>query len=53
VVIDLDFETTSEAETFLQILHTKIWSTPEKSPALAGTPQTRILARAPLTAKAS
>ena len=53
VVIDLEFATTAEAETFLQILQTKIWSTPERSPALAGTPQTRILAPARLTANAS
>jgi hypothetical protein len=46
VVIDLDFATTSEAETFLQFLQTRVWSAPENSPALVGTPQTKILAPA-------
>ncbi len=43
VVIDLDFATNSEAEAFLQILQTRVWATTENSPALAGTPQTKIL----------
>jgi hypothetical protein len=44
VVIDLDFDTDAEAEAFLQILQTRVWSSPDNSPALAGTPQTKILA---------
>jgi hypothetical protein len=43
VVIDLDFGTTAEAEAFLAFLQTKVWSTSENSPALAGTPETKIL----------
>jgi hypothetical protein len=43
VVIDLDFATTFEAESFLQVLQTRVWSAPENSPALVGTPQTKIL----------
>jgi hypothetical protein len=43
VVIDLDFDTTAEAETFLELLRTRVWSTPGNSPALVGAPQTRIL----------
>ena len=43
VVVDLDFGTTAEADAFLTFLQTKIWSTSENSPALAGTPQTKIL----------
>ena len=43
VVIDLDFDTTAKAESFLTFLETKIWSTKENSPALNGTPQTKIL----------
>ena len=43
VVVDLDFGTTSEAESFLAFLQTNIWSTKENSPALDGTPVTRIL----------
>ena len=43
VVIDLDFDSTAEAEAFLQVLRTKVWSTPGNSPALAGAPQATIL----------
>lgn len=43
VVIDLDFATTSEAVQFLEVLRTKVWSSPDSSPALVGTPQTTIL----------
>lgn len=43
VVIDLDFTTTLEAEQFLEFLRTKVWSSPEGSPALVGTPKTAIL----------
>jgi hypothetical protein len=43
VVIDLDFGTVGEAERFLDFLHTKVWTSPDSAPALAGTPQTKIL----------
>ena len=43
VVIDLDFDTVGEAEKFLGILQDKVWSSGENAPALAGTPQTKIL----------
>jgi hypothetical protein len=43
VVIDLDFDTTAEADAFLEVLRTRVWSSPANSPALAGTPQTAIL----------
>ncbi len=43
VVIDLDFGTTSEAESFLDFLRTRIWSANENSPALVGSPQAKIL----------
>lgn len=43
VVIDLDFDTIGAAETFRQFLHAVVWAQPENSPALAGTPQTRVL----------
>jgi hypothetical protein len=43
VVIDLDFDTVDQAEAFVQFLRTKVWSSRENAPALAGTPQTRIL----------
>lgn len=43
VVIDLDFDGVDEAERFLEFLRTRVWSSPETAPALAGAPQTRIL----------
>lgn len=43
VVVDLQFDTVTEAEKFREFLHTVVWATPENSPALVGTPQTRIL----------
>jgi hypothetical protein len=46
VVIDLDFATTAEADNFRRFLQTKVWSAPENSPALVGTPHTKSLAPA-------
>jgi hypothetical protein len=43
VVVDLEFDTTEEALAFLQFLETRVWATPEGSPALAGKPETMIL----------
>jgi hypothetical protein len=43
VVIDLDFDTASQAETLLGFLQANVWSSPGNAPALIGTPQTRIL----------
>ena len=43
VVIDLDFDTTGQAEWFLAFLQEKVWSSRENAPALAGPPQTKIL----------
>jgi hypothetical protein len=43
VVIDLDFDTVDAAERFLHVLEDKVWSSRESSPALAGSPSTRIL----------
>jgi len=34
----------AEADAFLGLLRTRVWSTPANSPALAGDPLTRILA---------
>jgi hypothetical protein len=42
VAIDLDFPTADAAQAFLDFLHTKVWSSPQTAPALAGTPKTRI-----------
>ena len=43
VFVELDFDTTAAAEAFLVFLRTTIWASPENSPALAGTPQARIV----------
>jgi hypothetical protein len=43
VVVDLEFGTVEEAERFLHFLQTEVWTKPELSPALAGTPQAKIL----------
>jgi hypothetical protein len=43
IVIDLDFDTTGEAERFLAFLQEKVWSSRENAPALAGAPQVKIL----------
>ena len=47
VVIDLDFATVEEAERFLVFLRTKVWADSESSPALVGSPQTKILELVP------
>jgi hypothetical protein len=43
VVIDLDFDSTVEAQSFLGFLRTRVWADPESSPGLAGTPEAMIL----------
>ena len=43
IVVDLDFETTEQAEGFLSFLRTKVWAIPENAPALAGEPRAVIL----------
>jgi len=43
VVIDLDFATAAQAESFRDFLTTRVWASRDSSPALAGTPTTRIL----------
>jgi hypothetical protein len=43
VVIDLDFDSTGEAQSFQSFLTTQVWANPENSPGLVGTPETMIL----------
>lgn len=43
VVVDLDFDTAGEAQEFLDFLHAVVWTSARNAPALAGTPQARIL----------
>ena len=45
VVVDLDFASVADARSFLQFLTERVWSIPENSPALSGTPRTMILER--------
>ncbi len=40
VVIDLDFDTTEQANAFLDFLNTTVWT---NSPVLVGTPETMLL----------
>ncbi len=43
VMIDLEFDSSSEAEAFLAALWRNVWSSREAAPALIGEPQTRIV----------
>lgn len=43
LVIELDFGSKERAQAFGEFLTTVVWSNPEASPALAGTPTTRVL----------
>ena len=43
VVVDLEFQTSAEAEKFLRFLQANVWASATTAPALAGTPQARIL----------
>ena len=43
LTLDLEFDTTGQAEAFAAFLHKNVWSSAGSAPALAGRPQTRIL----------
>ena len=43
VVVDLDFPSPEQAQRFLSFLESTVWASRESSPALAGTPRTRLL----------
>jgi hypothetical protein len=43
IVVQLDFGDIGHAERFKTFLETTIWTDPEKSPALRGTPTARVL----------
>lgn len=49
VVLDLEFDSTDQAEAFLHFLQSQVWAVPENSPALAGTPEAKILESVTLT----
>ncbi|MHB1568564.1 MAG: hypothetical protein ACYC0H_05110 [Solirubrobacteraceae bacterium] len=43
LVIELEFDTQENADNFRQFLHNVVWANRDASPALVGTPATRIL----------
>ena len=43
VVVQLDFDESTRATDFLQVLRTQIWSNPSASPALEGAPRATLL----------
>ena len=43
IMIDLEFDSPSEAQSFLAALWRNVWSSREAAPALIGEPQTRIV----------
>jgi hypothetical protein len=43
IVVELDFERRDQAEAFLTKLRENVWNSPDMSPALAGSPQTRVI----------
>jgi hypothetical protein len=45
VLVELDFAEAWRAEEFLEFLRTQVWTSPDRSPALAGAVSTRILER--------
>lgn len=49
VVVDLEFDSIDQAEGFLEFLRTQVWAVPENSPALAGSPDARVLETAEVT----
>jgi len=48
VLIDLEFVTVEAAQRFQQFLETQVWSNPANSPALEGSPKSRIADTAPV-----
>ncbi len=43
VMIDLDFDTAAEADSFLGIMKRDVWPSPDQAPAKVGAPRTHIL----------
>jgi hypothetical protein len=43
IYVELDFDEVAQAESFKRFLETRVWSSPEASPGLGGTPRARIL----------
>ena len=47
IVLNLDFDTTEHAASFLHFLRTQVWASPGNAPALAGAARTSILNAVP------
>lgn len=43
ICVELDFDSVDQAEAFKEFLETRVWSSPDASPALGGTPRARML----------
>jgi hypothetical protein len=43
IYVELDFDTAEQAEAFKAFLETNVWSSPDASPGLGGTPRARVL----------
>jgi hypothetical protein len=43
IYVELDFDSTEQAGAFKDFLETRVWSSPEASPALGGRPRARVL----------
>jgi hypothetical protein len=43
IYVELDFDAVEQAEAFKEFLETRVWSSPDASPALGGAPRARIL----------
>ena len=48
IYVELDFDTAEQAEAFKGFLETRVWSSPDASPGLGGTPRARVLTEVPL-----
>lgn len=47
IVLNLDFDTTEHATSFLHFLQTQVWASPGNAPALTGAPRASILEAVP------
>jgi hypothetical protein len=43
IYVELDFDRVEQAKAFKNFLETKVWSSPDASPGLGGTPRARVL----------
>ena len=43
IYIQLDFDSVEQATVFQQFLETRVWTSPDASPGLAGAPRARVL----------